>query len=65
MKTKAIAKIKDLNQEWEEPFIMVGILSIDEMATTINNLCELFNSYLKPHETPRELVEIISLEIIP
>lgn len=65
MKTKAIAKIKDLNQEWEEPFIMVGILSKDEMDAIINNLCELFNSYLKPHETPRELVEIKSLEVIP
>lgn len=65
MKTKVIAKIKNEEEEWVEPFVLAGNLSADEMSEYINNLCELYNSYLKPHETPRELVGIMSLDIIP
>lgn len=65
MKTKVIAKIKNEEEEWVEPFILAGILSADEMSEYIGNLCELYNSYLRPHETPRELVGIMSLEVIP
>lgn len=65
MKTKVIAKIKNDEQEWEEPFILAGEVSADEMSEYICNLCELYNSYLKPNETPRELVGIKSLEVIP
>lgn len=63
MKTKVIAKIKDQHQEWDEPFVLVGIHSKDEMSNYINNLIELYNTHLRPHDTPRELVGILSLEM--
>ena len=65
MKTKVIAKIKNQEQEWEEPFVLGGIHVKDEMSEYINNLIELYNTHRRPHETPRELVGIISLEMFP
>ena len=65
MKTKVIAKIKNQEQEWEEPFVLGGKHSKDEMYNSIKNLLELYNTHLRPHDTPRELIEIKSLEIIP
>lgn len=65
MKTKVIAKINNQQQEWEEPFVLAGIHSNDEMSNYINNLIELYNTHLRPHDTPRQLVEIISLEMLP
>lgn len=65
MKTKVIAKIKDQQQEWEEPFVLVGIHLKDEMSDYINNLIELYNTHLRPHDTPRQLVGITTLEIVP
>lgn len=65
MKTKVIAKIKDQHQQWVEPFVQVGIHSKLEMSNYINNLLELYNTHLRPHDTPRQLVGITTLEIIP
>lgn len=65
MKTKVIAKIKNQHQEWEEPFVLGGKHSNEEMTNYINNLIELYNTHLRPHDTPRELVGIISLEMFP
>lgn len=65
MKTKVIAKIKNQQQEWDEPFVLQGIHLADEMSEYIGNLIELYNTHLRPHDTPRQLVEIMSLEVIP
>ena len=65
MKTKVIAKITNHQQEWEEPFVLAGKHSKDEMYNSINNLLELYNTHLRPHDTPRQLVGIMSIEIIP
>lgn len=64
MKTKVIAKIKNQNQEWDEPFVQVGEHTSDEMSYYINNLIELYNTHLRPHDSPRELVGIMYLERI-
>lgn len=65
MKTKVIAKIKNQQQEWDEPFVLDSKRSKEEMSNYINDLIELYNTHLRPHDTPRQLVGIMSLEIIP
>lgn len=65
MRTKVYASIKDKDSQWTEPFYFDGKVTNEEAKDKIQNIVNIFNSSLRPTESPRELVEVTEFIIIP
>lgn len=65
MRTKVYATIKDKDSQWNEPFFLEGKVTKEEAKEKIQNIVDMFNSSLRPTESPRELVEVTEFIIIP
>ena len=65
MRTKVYTIIKDKDLQWSEPFYLDGKVTKEEAKDRIQNIVDIFNSSLRPTESPRELVEVTEFIIIP
>lgn len=65
MRTKVTASIKDKDSQWSEPFYLDGIVTKQEAIERIQNIIVIFNSSLRPTESPRKLVEVTELINVP
>ena len=64
MRTKVYASIKDKDSQWTEPFYLDGKVTKEEAKGKIQQIVDVFNSSLRPKESPRELVEVTKIIII-
>lgn len=65
MRTKVYATIKDKDSQWSEPFYLDGKVTKEEAKDRIQNIIDIFNSSLRPTESPRKLMEVTEFIIIP
>lgn len=65
MRTKVTASIKDKDSQWSEPFYFDGIVTKEEAKERIQNIIGIFNSSLRPTESPRKLVEVTEIINVP
>lgn len=62
-KYKITAVMADATDEWIESFnLRRDKLTIDDAREYICDLVSIYNSSLRPNETPRKLVRIITVE---
>ena len=61
MKYIITAIIKDEQTQWEETFTVSYKVTEKEAFDYVCKIVNCFNSCLRPHETPRELVSIINV----
>ena len=61
-KYKIKALMADENSQWEESFsTLKKTQTIEEAEDYVNEIISIFNSSLRPNETPRRLIQIISI----
>lgn len=61
-KYKITAVIADETSQWEESFsTLKETQTIEEAENYVNEIVSVFNSSLRPNETPRRLIRIISI----
>lgn len=64
-KYKITAVIADETSQWEESFFTrEKTQAIEVAANFVNKIVSVFNSSLRPNETPRRLIRIISIDEI-